>query len=173
MSFIFSKQPTSRRALIWGIGGLFFIGVIQYMVFPLFEYRERCIRKAERARNQYASLETLTQEYRQLSEISAFPDTSKMETEQGLFALVNAEASSVGISGAIETLRPSSRGGQENGERLELRLGEVDLSQSIRWLYALEEKHRNINVESLTIRRTTRGLLTLDMILSRSKDTFY
>lgn len=169
MSPFFAKQPTSRRALMWGVGGLLFIGVIQYILFPLLEYRETCARQAERARKQYISLRALTREYRQLSEMSAFPDSTK--TEQGLFALVNAEAASVGIIGAIETLRPSSREGQENGERLELRLGEVDLSRSIRWLHALEQKHRDINVESLTLRRTTRGFLTLDMIISRMRDT--
>ena len=154
----------NTRALLLGLGGILALGVTQWVILPVFDYRTDNASRAERARQRHASLQLLADDYARLSKS---PATRSAAKGRSLFGLVNREADRLSLSRNIEALRPGARNDADGAERIEMRMTNVYLKQGVQWLHALES-HPGLRVENLTLRRNAKNLLDMDMALSLS-----
>ena len=153
---------STSRPLLLGLGGLALLGLTQWVVLPIFDFRDDNASRAERARLRHASLQGLADEYGVLSR------TPQAKTGgRSLFGMVNKEAERLAPSRRIEALRPAARSGEDGGERIELRMAGLYLQEAVQWLHALES-HPGVRVDSLTLRRTAKNLVDMDMSVSLS-----
>ena len=152
----------NARALILGLGGLVVLGVVQWVVLPVFDYRADNASRAERAGLRRASLQRLADDYARLSR-----SPEAQPKGRSLFSLVNKEADRLSLSRHIEALRPGARNDADGAERIELRMTDVYLKQGVRWLHALESQP-GVRIENLTLRRNAKNRLDMDMALSLS-----
>lgn len=154
----------NTRALLLGLGGILALGVTQWVILPVFDYRTDNASRAERARQRHASLQLLADDYARLSKS---PETRSDAKGRSLFGLVNREADRLSLSRNIEAIRPGARNDADGAERIEMRMTNVYLKQGVQWLHALES-HPGLRVENLTLRRNAKNLLDMDMALSLS-----
>lgn len=153
----------ASRPLLLGLGGLTLLGLAQWVVLPILDFRDGNASRAERARLRHASLQRLADEYGALSRT---PE-AKAGQARSLFGMVNREAERLALSRRIEALRPAARSEENGGERIELRMAGLYLQQAVQWLHALES-HPGVRVDSLTLRRTAKNLVDMDMSVSLS-----
>ncbi len=152
------------RPLLLGLGGLVLLGAVQWIILPVLDYRADSLSRAERARQRHLSMQLLTDDYAQLSR------TAKPSAKRSLFTLVNREAERLSLSRHIEALRPAARKEGNDAERIEMRLSGIYLRQGVQWLHALES-HPGVRIESLSLRRTAKNLLDMDMAVSLAGGT--
>lgn len=151
------------RPLLLGLGGLLLIGMVQWVILPVFDYRSENASRADRARQRNLSMQLLAGDAARLEQGPA-------RTKRSLFALVNNEAERLSLSRHIEALRPASRRENDDAERIEMRMAGVYLRQGVQWLHALES-HPDVRIESLALRRTATNLLDMDMTVSLAGGT--
>lgn len=151
------------RPLLLGLGGLLLLGLTQWVILPIFDFRDGNASRAERARLRHASLQGLAEEYGVLSRAPQ----DKAGQGRSLFGMVNREAERLALSRRIEALRPAARSEEDGGERIELRMAGLYLQQAVQWLHALESQP-GVRVDSLTLRRTAKNLVDMDMSVSLS-----
>lgn len=151
------------RPLLLGLGGLALLGLVQWVILPVFDYRAANADRAERARKRHASLCALAADYGALARA---PEAAAPQ-KRSLFSLVNREAERLSLSRRIEALRPAARDEKDGGERIELRMTGLYLQQAVQWLHALESRP-GVRIDSLTLRRTAKNLLDLDMSVALS-----
>ena len=149
----------TSRPLLLGLGGLLLIILVAWVIVPLFEYRAAGETRLHRAKNRHATMLTLCQTASRLSQ------APQQTTGPSLFSTINREAEQLGLAQNIETLRPSSRNGAEEG--LELRISGLYLRQGVQWLHALEARP-GVRIETLTLRRSAQNLLDIDMSVSHA-----
>lgn len=154
----------TSRPLLLGLGGLILLGSVQWIILPVLDYRADNASRAERARQRHLSMQLLTDDYAQLSR------TAKPSAKRSLFTLLNSEAERLSLSRNIEALRPAARKEGTDAERIEMRLSGVYLKQGVQWLHALES-HPGVRIESLSLRRTAKNLLDMDMAVSLAGGT--
>ncbi len=152
------------RPLLLGLGGLVLLGSVQWIILPILDFRADSASRAERARQRHLSLQTLADDYTQLSQRAAAP------TKRSLFMLVNREAERLSLSRSIEALRPAARKDGDASERIEMRLSGIYLKQGVQWLHALESLP-GVRIENLALRRTAKNLLDMDMAVSLAGGT--
>lgn len=158
---------SASRPLLLGLAGLALLGLTQWAILPAFDYRDGNASRAERARQRHASMRLLADDYARLSQS---PATAASAKGRSLFSLVNKEAERLSLSRHIEALRPAARNDSDNAERIELRMANVYLKQGVQWLHALESRP-GVRIGNLTLRRTAKNLLDMDMTLSLSGGT--
>lgn len=151
------------RPLLLGLGGLVLLGLVQWAILPVFDYRDANAERAERARKRHASLRALAADYGAWARV---PESAAPKN-RSLFSLVNKEAERLSLSRRIEALRPAARDEKNGGERIELRMTGLYLQQAVQWLHALESRP-GVRIDSLTLRRTAKNLIDLDMSVALS-----
>lgn len=149
-----------EQRMQYGIAGCILLMVLFFVIMPLFTYRTTGLERVQTAQENYTSIQNLAN----VAELSAKQATLAQDTS--LFGRINKEAERLMLASRIETLRPVILQDTNGGERIDLRMTDVYLDQTVAWLFALES-YPDIRIESLTLTRTGENLVTMDMVVIR------
>lgn len=134
------------------------------VVFWLRSWSDECDAALKRTLQQYGDLQTLLSNYAvQQREPSR---TSRNESEN-LFKLLNEKGAELGIARRIEGIRPVS-GKDAAVELLDVRIRSLYLSECVKLIESLEQTERTA-IDSMNMQVTDKGLINVDMRISRKK----
>ncbi len=129
-----------------------------------FFWRQNAERELRLALNQYGETRNLVARYEDLrARAHKRPSQAAAQT---LFSAVNKRCDELHLSECMESLRPSTSR-REGADALDLRMRGLYLGETMRWLQSLEAMP-DTNIAVLTLRRTDRRLLDLDLRLERA-----
>ena len=149
-----------EQRIRFGISAFVLLLVLLFVIIPLFTYRESGYTQLRIAQKNYASLSKL------IALAKPANQQNRAQQDSSLFGRINKEADRLGLTNNIETLRPVTMHNEQSSERIDLRMTELYLEQSVTWLFALES-YADIRIESLTMTRTSNNLLNIDMVVIR------
>lgn len=115
---------------------------------------------ADRAERRLVALQELAARHQALQTPHTVDNTPALP----LFDLFNRHTETAGLKNRVERLQPRPAPDPQQPDRLEARLGEAYLEPVTRLLALLEQE---MDMESLVLTRTSKGLLNVDMTLAR------
>ncbi len=134
------------------------------IVLWLRGWSDECDATLKRTLQQYGELQSHLSRYTAQRQDTA--RTSRTESEN-LFRLLNEKGTELGIARRIEGMRPAS-GKDAAVELLDVRVRSLYLAECIKLIESLEQTDQ-VNIDSINIQVTDKGLLNVDMRISRRK----
>ncbi len=135
------------------------------VIFWMQSWSGECDAALKRTVQQYGELQSL------LSTCAArqhdTPRSSRTESEN-LFRLLNEKGKELGIARRIEGMRPLS-GRDAAVELLDVRIRPLYLSECVKLIESLEQTE-HVAIDSMNMQVTDKGLLNVDMRISRKKE---
>ncbi|PIE56563.1 MAG: hypothetical protein CSA34_02810 [Desulfobulbus propionicus] len=164
-------ELTSRdkSALLVGGGCLVIFCLLQFVLFPVLDKRERLQRAINRDSEGVATMKTLSVELQSLSSQNSalVARLGKRNPNFSLFSFLEKSAGSSGVKAHIDYMKPSEVSGDERLEQslVEMKLKAIGLGQLVTFLQHIESPENLVGIKRIAIQENSRETGALDVIL--------
>ena len=159
---------------MWAIGiGIGFVGIfvlVQVVIFPFMDARERLERRLVSHTRSYDEIKQLRKQYLGL-QIRADNSKTQIDRRQRgftLFSFLDKLAGQVGIKERITYMKPSSTKQKDTPYRLslvEMKLNGITMEQITKFLYRIETSQNMVHVQRLSLNKKEEKEGLLNVIL--------
>jgi len=159
---------------MWAIGiGIGFVGIfvlVQVVIFPFMDTRERLERRLVSHTRSYHEIKQLRKKYLEL-QIRADNSKTQIDRRQRgftLFSFLDKLAGQVGIKERITYMKPSSTKQKDTPYRLslvEMKLNGITMEQITKFLYRIETSQNMVHVQRLSLNKKEEKEGLLNVIL--------
>jgi general secretion pathway protein M len=143
--------------------------VIQYLIAPFFEKRERLQKGIKAKEAGLAEIVRLSTEYRSVKSGSQGMQKLLTDREKGftLFAFLERAAGETGVKERIKYMKPSSSKGTGpyKESMVEMKLEGITLNQLAGYLYRVESPEKAIVIKRISIKENVREAGSLEAVL--------
>ena len=162
----------SKREIVFvsiGGGAVFVFLLLQFLILPFFEDRERIRRGIRVTEEKLREMAVLHAEYQTLQTSTQGIDRVLKKRKKGftLFSFLERQAGSAKIKDHINYMKPSSSkgAGPYKESMVEMKLGDVTLNQLVNYLYRIEKPENLIIVKRIAIKGNKKKSGYLDAVL--------
>lgn len=159
---------------MWAIGiGIGFVGIfvlVQVVIFPFIDTRERLERRLVSHTRSYDEIKQLRKKYLEL-QIRADNSKTQIDRRQRgftLFSFLDKLAGQVGIKERITYMKPSSTKQKDTPYSLslvEMKLNGITMEQITKFLYQIETSQNMVHVQRLSLNKKEEKEGLLNVIL--------
>jgi len=143
--------------------------VLQFLIFPFFEERERIKRGVKAKEIGLKEIEKMRAEYQDLQKSSQEIKQIIAKRKQGftLFSYLERAASDTAVKDHIKYMKPSTSQGKGIYKEVmvEMKLEAITLNQLVSYLYGIESPEDLISIKRISIKENQREAGHLDAIL--------
>jgi len=154
--------------LICGIGVLLFV-CIQFVVYPLYEKKNRLERVLITKQENLGEMQDMQTQLTQLSSFgtSLLKQLEKRNEKFSLFPFLEARAGNNGIKNKIAYMKPSDSVEGESFRQImvELKLQSINLKQLVSFLQEIESPKNLVALQRISIQENKRNMGMLDVIM--------
>jgi len=148
-----------KYAVYAASGFICLLVLIQFMVFPLIDRRERLGRMLQDKQKRLEEIGVLKSEYdtaRKEAEL-LLKGLSEREGDFSLFSFLDQRAGQTGVKGYITYMKPSlseQKDSQYKTSLVEMKLQAVTIDQLMSYLYEIETSKNMVRIKRIAISRT-------------------
>jgi hypothetical protein len=158
-----------KRALIIALAAIGLFVIIQFVFSPLMERRNVLKRQISIAENQLGEMHLLQQQFSLAKAAKSLPDNRVLQKKDfNLFSVLEQHAGESGLKGHIAYMKPSTR--EQKGSTLKLSMVEMKLEtltivQLLQLLYRVETFESRVNINRLSINKTSKPEGFIDVVI--------
>jgi general secretion pathway protein M len=165
------KINKREKYIIYGVAG--FLGlliIIEFIVSPFFEYRNRLHRSLEAKKVVLKDMRRLQADYETLTKKTQLSKDQFSRREKGftLFSFLDQLAGRAGIKDRISYMKPSKTA-EKNSKfkisRVEMKIDAITLKQLVDYLHGVETSKNTVTIKKISISKKDKeqGLLNVIM----------
>ena len=165
------RQLNQREKLSVGIGGgaLFLFVLLQFIVFPLTDGRDKLTKRLSSREKAVAEMRVLQERYQTITQQSGSLASQLAQREPGfsLFSFLEQGAADSEVKEQIAYMKPSEslESDQFRQSQVEMKLQAVSLKQLVMFLEHAESPEQLVGIDKITIQDNSKDEGTLDVTL--------
>jgi general secretion pathway protein M len=161
MKMALNINKREKIAVVAAACAIFIFILLQFLVFPLFDKRERLSTMLSARQQELVEIRLLQAEYRQTHEKINRAQRFLKARQPGftLFSFLETLAGQTGVKSHIAYMRPNTTVVKESPYRLsmvEMKLQEITMSQLLAYLHGIETSRNMISVKRLSVSKGER-----------------
>jgi General secretion pathway, M protein. len=162
---------SQREKMAIGIGGgaLVLFVLVQFIVFPLADSRNRLLKRLAVREQAVAEMRLLQKQYREIGKHANSLVTllGQRDSQFSLFSFLEEKSAASEIKDRIAYMKPSesTEHGQFNQSLIEMRLQGIGLDQLVAFLEQVEVPDQLVGIDKITIQENTKEEGMLDVTL--------
>ncbi len=158
-----------RKALLVGSGILLVYCLLQFLVFPLVDKRERAIKAISSKEKQLVEMEEMIAKYKVLGQQnnSLARILDQRDNKFSLFSFLESNAAKSKVKNHINYMKPSeiSGDGALKQSLVEMKFRAISITQLVTFLELTESSENLVGIKRISIQENTKQKGTLDVIL--------
>ena len=157
-----------KRLIIIASLGLGLLVLVQFIIFPVLDYKDNAEEKFRRNEKRFARFAGKIAQYQRLV-ADRKVQAKKFDKGKGvLLGAVNGEAKRLNLTANLSSLKPG-KSELPNGmieDSVALRFDKMYLEHLIRFLHAMETRHSGVEIKSMSLARKNGNFISADVVLA-------